>query len=238
MAGQGLLLRTEPGFSLPAFERFTPPPPPSLVAARIEAASAPGDIVLDPFGRGGWVARAAIDHQRKGVSLESTPLDRLLAEIVLRPPDLRHLDAAVQALAASARRDSSLKASITDRFASRCTTCERPIVLDELTWSTDQQDAGDGGDPETDPRLEGASATTVSGPRPILKHYRCRICRDQLGGGEQRQAPLSDQDLARALDDEGLSVRAELLERFPVLDGGEALETLLLDAIRRRSGSA
>ncbi len=99
--------------------------------------SAPGDIVLDLFGRGGWVARAAIDRQRKGVSLEGTPLDRLLAEIVLRPPDLRHLDAAVQALAASARRESSLKASITDRYASRCATCERPVILDEVTWSAE-----------------------------------------------------------------------------------------------------
>ena len=105
MVGRALLLRAEPGFSLPAFERFAPPPPPALVAARLDAGSGPGDIVLDMFGRGGWIARAAIDRQRKAVSLETTPLDRLLAEIVLRPPDLRHLDAAVQALAASARRD-------------------------------------------------------------------------------------------------------------------------------------
>src|SRR6185369_17594905 len=94
MAGRALLLRAEPGFSLPAFERFAPPPPPALIAARIDAASQPGDIVLDLFGRGGWIARAAIDGQRKGISLEGTALDRLLAEIVLRPPDLRHLDAA------------------------------------------------------------------------------------------------------------------------------------------------
>ncbi len=223
MAGQGLLLRTEPGFSLPAFERFTPPPPPSLVAARIESGSVPGDIVLDPFGRGGWVARAAIDQQRKGVSLESTPLDRLLAEIVLRPPDLRHLDAAVQALAASARRDSSLKASITDRYASRCTTCARPIVVDELTWVVEEPSDTDS---STRDDAEDAPERT---PRPILKHYRCRICRDQLGGSEQRQAELDDQDIARALDQEGVSVREQLLERFPVLEGGEALPDELLD---------
>src|SRR3954452_1789552 len=143
MAGRALLLRAEPGFSLPAYERFAPPPPPALVAAPIDAASAPGDVVLDLFGRGGWVARSAIDHQRKAVTLESTALDRLLAEIVLRPPDLRHLDAAIQALAASARGDARLKASITDRYASRCATCDRPVVLDELTWSGEP--AGDDG---------------------------------------------------------------------------------------------
>src|SRR5450759_1575546 len=132
MAGRSLLLRAEPGFSLPAFERFAPPPPPALLAARLDAGSGPGDIVLDLFGRGGWVARAAIVRQRKAVSFETAPLDRLLAEIVLRPPDLRHLDAAVQALAASARRESSLKSSISDRYASRCGTCDRPVSYTHL----------------------------------------------------------------------------------------------------------
>src|SRR3954466_9346755 len=188
MSGRALLLRAEPGFSLPAYERFAPPPPPALVAARIDAASAPGDIVLDLFGRGGWVARSAIDHQRKAVTLESTALDRLLAEVVLRPPDLRHLDAAVQALGASARRESSLRSSINDRYASRCATCDRPLVLDELTWAVEA------------PTGEG----TAVEPRPIRKHYRCVVCRDQLGGGEQRQAPPDHDDLARARDPDGL----------------------------------
>ena len=212
MAGRALLLRAEPGFSLPAYERFAPPPPPALVAARLDAASAPGDIVLDLFGRGGWVARSAIDHQRKAVTLESTALDRLLAEVVLRPPDLRHLDAAIQALAASARRESSLKTSITDRYASRCATCDRPVILDELTWSTEPADDGH-----------------PAGPRPVRKHYRCPVCRDQLGGGEARHAPVDPTDIRRALDEEGNEVRATLRDRFPILEGGETLPDELLD---------
>ena len=213
MAGRALLLRAEPGFSLPAFERAVPPPPPELVNARVDAGSAPGDIVLDPFGRGGWVARAAIDRQRKAVSLEASALDRLLAEVVLRPPDLRHLDAAIQALAASARRETSLKQWISDRYSSRCATCDRPIVLDEVTWAAESNDA------------DGQPA----GPRPIRKHYRCPVCRDQLGGGEQRQAPLDAGDLRRALDQEGSEARERLRDRFPVLEGGEHLADELLD---------
>ncbi len=213
MAGRSLLLRAEPGFSLPAWERLAPPPPPSLVAARLEAASAPGDIVLDPFGRGGWIARAAIDRQRRAVSLEGTALDKLLAEVVLRPPDLRHLDAAVQALAASARRETSLKAWITNRFASRCATCDRPVILDEVTWTAEGTDA------------DGRPA----GPRPTRKHYRCPVCRDQLGGGESRQAPLDAADVARALDQDDDNSRPMLRDRFPALDGGEALADELLD---------
>ena len=214
MVGRALLLRAEPGFSLPAFERFAPPPPPAMVAARLDASSSPGDIVLDMFGRGGWIARAAIDRQRKAVSLETTPLDRLLAEIVLRPPDLRHLDAAVQSLAASARRDSSLKASISDRFASHCATCDRPVILDEVTWAAESVDE------------DGRPA----GPQPVRKHYHCRICRDQLGGAELRQAPVDAQDVAlAATDPDEADARARLRERFPVLDGGEALPDELLD---------
>ena len=214
MVGRALLLRAEPGFSLPAFERAAPPPPPALVDARLDAGSAPGDIVLDPFGRGGWVARAAIDRQRKAVSLESGALDRLLAEVVLRPPDLRHLDAAIQALAASARRETSLKASIADRYASRCATCDRPIVLDEVTWAVESTDE------------DGRPA----GPRPIRKHYRCPVCRDQLGGGEPAPGARSmPPDVERAVDTEGSEIRDRLLDRFPVLEGGELLGHELLD---------
>jgi hypothetical protein len=224
MAGRALLLRAEPGFSLPAFERFAPPPPPALVAARLEASSQPGEIVLDLFGRGGWVARAAIDTQRKGISLESSALERLLAEIVLRPPDLRHLDAAVQALGASSRGETSLKASIADRFASRCATCDRPVVLDEVVWTA-----------------EGRSEDGATRPaEPVRKHYRCAVCRDQLGGGEQRQAPLDHDDVARARSTEGIEVRGPLAARFPVLEGGEDLprELLALHTARQLSALA
>lgn len=212
MAGRSLLLRAEPGFSLPAWERLSPPPPPALIAARLETASEPGQIILDPFGRGGWIARAAIDHQRKAVSLEGTALDRLLADVVLRPPDLRHLDAAVQALAASARRETSLKAWIGNRFASRCATCDRPVILDEVTWTAEAADE------------QGRPAA-----RPTRRHYRCPVCRDQLGGGESRQAPLDPADIDRALDQDDDGAGARLRDRFPYLEGGESLPDELVD---------
>ncbi len=96
MSGRASPSDNEPGFSLPAFERAAPPPPPALVASRIDLYSSAGDVVADLFGRGGWVARAAVDRQRRAISLESSPLTRVLADVVLRPPDVRHLDAAFQ----------------------------------------------------------------------------------------------------------------------------------------------
>ena len=85
--------------ALPIFSRLAPALPPSILAARIVMASAPDDVVVDLFGRGGWVARTAVALGRRAVSIESSPLTRLLADVVVRAPDLRHLDAAFQAVA-------------------------------------------------------------------------------------------------------------------------------------------
>ena len=215
MAGRASLVRAEPGFSLPFFDRLAPAPPPALVIARIEAFTSPGDIVLDLHGRGGWVAHAAIARQRPTVSLESSPLTRLLAELVLRPPDLRHLDAAFQAMSASPRRQSSLKVAVGELFATRCPTCERMLTADEFIWA---------GTPSGE---EGESADAG----PARKYYRCPICRGQRGGADQRTAPLDEDDLerARSLPEDADIARGRLRDRFPVVEGGTAIVDGLLD---------
>ncbi len=211
MTGRGPL-SAQTAYSLPIYDRIAPAPSPTLVAARIDLHTGPGDVVVDLFGRGGWVARAAVDRQRRTVCLESSPLTRMLAEVVLRPPDVRHLDAAFQGLAASPRRESSLKVSIGDLFATRCPTCGRMLVADEFTWSVDDE--------------AGVAGRT----RPVLRHYRCTVCRDQRGGSEQRQAPLDADDQRRVAADVGAdAMRALLIARFPAIDGAERLPDELLD---------
>ena len=241
MAGRASLVRAEPGFSLPFFDRLAPPPPPALVAARIETHTKPGDVVLDLAGRGGWVGRAAVDRQRRAVSLESTPLTRLLAELVLRPPDLRHLDAAFQAMGASPRGQTSLKVAVGEPFATRCATCGRALPLDEVVWPT----AG-GADDVTavapPPAPVAPPERTAGGPsarrsaggdrdHPVArKFYACPVCRGQRGG-EQRSAPLDDLDLqrARTTPPDHDAARARLADRFPHVDGGAELVDSLLD---------
>ena len=217
MAGPDLLLHGAPGFSLPAFERLAPAPSPEALAQRIEAQSSPGDVVVDLFGRGGWVARAALDRQRRACTFESTPLTRLLAEIVLRPPDIRHLDAAFQVIATSPSGSTTLKAALGELFATQCATCGRTVVADELIWEGEAAEAGHPAEPG---RRSG---------RPIRKHYRCSICRDQLGGSEQRNAPVDEADIARASELEEHSRAWKIIhERFPVLDGNTVLVDQLL----------
>ncbi|HET7028524.1 MAG TPA: hypothetical protein VFI28_12595 [Candidatus Limnocylindrales bacterium] len=189
------------GPTLPLFERLAPPPPIAPLAARIEALTAAGDVVVDLHGRGGWVARTAIDRQRRALSIEMEPLTRLLAELVLRPPDLRHLDAAFTAVGTAPRGETSVRAWIADRWSTRCPTCERVVVLDELVWEQ----------PSVEP--DGL-------PEPVRRTFRCPVCRDEHGGGETRHAPSDEADRARArdpLDDAAAAaVRDRLLERFPV----------------------
>lgn len=202
----------QPGYALPVFDRLAPAPSPGVIGARIDHHTGPGDVVADLFGRGGWVARAAIDRQRRTVSLEATPLNRMLAEVVLRPPDVRHLDAAFQGLAASPRRESSLKVSIGDLFATRCATCGRTLVIDEVIWAVDDE------------------AGIAGRMRPVARHYRCSVCRDQRGGSELRQSPLDVDDLKRVAADVGAdAMRASLLTRFPAIAGAERLPDELLD---------
>jgi hypothetical protein len=223
MAGRAPLVRAEPGFSLPFFDRLAPPPLPGLVAARIEALSKPGDIVLDLAGRGGWVGRAAVDRQRRAVSLESTPLTRLLAELVLRPPDLRHLDAAFQAMSASPHGQTSLKVAVGEPFATRCATCGRSLPLDEVIWPTAE---GPDARPD-DPAAAGADGE----PRPrARKLYACPVCRGARGSSQQT-AGLDPADIerARSIPPDHGAVRRRLAERFPVVEGGGGLVDALLD---------
>jgi len=256
MAGRLLLSQAEPGFTLPVFERLAPPPPPGLLAARLEANSAPGDIVADLHARGGWTARVAIDRQRRAFSLEVSPLTRLLAEVVLRPPDLRHLDAAFNGLAASPRGESSLKLSIGELFATHCATCGRSTVAEELVWSSRRPEVGGG--TEREPRGDDAAGEDSAGEAPageapageapagdepsaavvmrsaaetvpVRKHYRCTVCRDQQGGGEHRTAEPDEADLRRARREVGAATaRKRLRERFPVPDGGDGLVRAIL----------
>ena len=170
------LIRPNPGPQLPAFERFAPPPPENVVVAELAARTAPGDVVIDLHGRGGWVARNAIGALRRVYSCESTALTRLLAEVVMRPPDLRHFDAGISTLATHPRGDVELRRALEQPFTSRCPTCGRPVVVEEFIW---EQDAADPG-------------------APTRKSFRCSFCRANSAAGELRVEPVDEQDIAAA----------------------------------------
>ena len=204
------LIRPNLGPQLPVFERFAPPPPDNVVAAELAARTAPGDVVIDTHGRGGWIARNAIAALRRVYALESTALTRLLAEVVLRPPDLRHFDAGLSTVATVPRGEVELRRRIEQLFTSRCPTCGRPVVVQEFIWD-------------------------VGAEEPRLKVFRCSFCREQARTNEPRVAAVDDDDIKLARKTDGKAARIDLRQRFPVLDSGRGLPDELLNLYTPRT---
>ncbi|MFO1541537.1 MAG: hypothetical protein ACKOTZ_14030 [Chloroflexota bacterium] len=203
------LIRPRKGPSLAALERLAPAPSADLVAAEIEARTGTGDIVLELHGRGGWVARSAVDRLRRAYTIESSALTGLLAELVLRPPDLRHLDATMAALANASRGGTGLRSSIEQAFQTSCPDCGNPARIEELVWE--------------------AEADVPS--RRLVRCPHCRIPR-----GELRPVALSPEDRARARAIAAESTaRDQLLGRFPIPSPDHALPGELLDLYTPRA---
>ena len=201
--GRELPARMAATLTLPVFDRLAPPHANPALPAAIEAGSGPDDVVVDLAGRGGWVARAALALGRRALSIETSPLTRLLADVVVRPPDLRHLDAAFQGVGSAPLGTSSLRVWITERFATRCPTCGRTLAAEEFTW---------------EPPAGGGDAV------PVRRAFRCAACLDRRGrGNELRHAApeAADLDLAGAFTVDA-AVREELRRRFPVRGMGAA----------------
>jgi hypothetical protein len=195
------------------------------VAAQIEAWTRPGEVVLDLNGRGGWIARAAIAAQRCAADFESLSLTRQLADVVVRPPDVRHLEAAARAISVRPLGEATVRKTIDDLFGSTCPDCKRPVVLEWLVWEPGEAGATAGpGAPAT-----AAPAGAAVAERPVRREYRCEKCQ-KAGGPELRQAEPTADDLARAafsaLPDEA---RENLRKRFPTPHPNDRLPDQLID---------
>jgi hypothetical protein len=218
---------------LPAFERLAAPAPSEDLVAQIEAWTKPGDAVLDIDGRGGWVARAAIAEQRLVADFETWPLTRLLAEVVLRPPDVRQIDAAAAGIAATRLSGSTVRRTIDAMFAGTCPSCGRPVTLDAMVWEpvpigppVGPPAAESPAAPVKGTRRRSRAAPTPPLPmfrftpeeslRPLATEYPCPRCHEQLGGAETRHADPAAGDvvLAQSVHSSG-PVREAMRSRFP-----------------------
>ncbi|MDQ3447829.1 MAG: hypothetical protein M3432_01455 [Chloroflexota bacterium] len=206
------LIRPHRGPVLPAFERLAPPPPENLVAAEIEARTSGGDVVIELHGRGAWIARGAVNRLRRAYDVESLALTRLQAELVLRPPDLRHLDAALDGLAIHPRGTTGVRQAILEPFTSTCATCGRPVIVEEYLWDA------------------GATA-------PSRKSYRCDGCGDRSRSAEGRTVAVDADDIRRAqhMTRAANSSRERLRGRFPAPEPGHPLPGQLLDLYTPRT---
>jgi hypothetical protein len=209
---------------LPALDGLAPPAPHADLVAQIEARTRPGDAVLDLDGRGGWVARAAIAEQRRAVELETWPLTRLLADVVIRPPDVRQIDLAAHGLTATAFAGSSAKRALGALWASTCPTCGRPVTLDAMVWEVvpgPDSPAGSRSRPRARTRpdvpvLPAMAFRPEESLRPVAREFRCDTCHEKQGGPELRRAEALGSDLTLAESIPSSSpVREALRQRFP-----------------------
>ena len=197
------------GPRLSAFERLAPSPDMAAVRAQIESRTKAGDVVLELHGRGGWITRVAIDDLRRSFTIETTALTRLVAEVVLRPPDLRHFDAAVSGIAVDARgMEGGLRAAIEASYASRCPGCGNTVTVSEFIWD--------------------AEATDPSG-----RTFSCSRCRDSRA--EKRPIAVEPDDLYRARAVDAEAAREVLRSRFPTPEAGHALPDELVDLFPPRA---
>ena len=158
----------EPGLanvpSLPFFERLAPPAVAAEFVAAIQTWTKTGEIVLDLNGRGGWVARAAIAEQRRAADFETWPLTRLLADVTLRPPDIRQLDKAVAAIANAPLGGTTVRKTIESLYASTCPRCGKQVILEAMVWQPVPKPAAGTPAPKKKPRKPtGGSSGAGSG---------------------------------------------------------------------------
>lgn len=188
---------------LPALERLAPIPDLAALQAELEAHTKSGDVVLELHGRGGWVTRTAIDDLRRAFAIESSALTRLVAEIVLRPPDLRHLDAAVSGIAVDARgMEGGLRSAIEAGYASRCPGCGNTVTVSEYIWE-------------------------AGGSEPLRRTFSCPRCHD--GRSEKRPVEVEPDDRYRARSVDATAAREALRARFPAPMAEHPLPDELVD---------
>ena len=148
---------------------------------------------------------------RRVYSCESTALTRLLAEVVLRPPDLRHFDAGLShARDTSARRRRAQPRASSRCSPRRCPTCGRPVVVEEYIWEVgarQRRRARSSAARSAASRHAPASRASRRSTRHDISRARARLGRDRprrlapdpaprgspMPSDPKRRAPLPDE---------------------------------------------
>jgi hypothetical protein len=105
-------------------------PPLSVAHAYIEALTAPGDLVIDPFGTTPNIARAALALNRRAIVIQSNPLWAWLARTLATLPPPAEITAALTRLGDLPKDDVSLRAHINQLYATPCANCHQLTPAD------------------------------------------------------------------------------------------------------------
>ncbi len=148
---------------------------PATVAEQyIDALTAEGDLVVDPFACLPTVARAAHARGRRAIAVESNPLWAWLANAVATLPPAQEIDAALARLGDTLKDEAPLRVHISQLYQTLCAACRQSTAADYFIH------AREGG--------------------PILRHYTCAHC----GEARDDPATEEDLKRAEAFDAHGM----------------------------------
>lgn len=109
---------------------FLRAPPISVVEKYIDALTAPGDLVIDPFGTTPNVARAALALGRRAIIVEANPLWAWLSRAMASLPSESEINAALVRLGDTIKDDVSLRAHINQLYTTTCAACGKSTPAD------------------------------------------------------------------------------------------------------------
>ncbi|HEX7593233.1 MAG TPA: hypothetical protein VF429_03605 [Anaerolineae bacterium] len=148
---------------------------PATVAEKyIDALTAEGDLVVDPFACLPTVARVAHARGRRAIAVESNPLWAWLARAMATLPPAQEIDAALARLGDTLKDETPLRVHINQLYQTICAACRQPTAADYFIH------ARDGG--------------------PIQRHYTCAHC----GETRDDPATEEDLKRAAAFDAHGM----------------------------------
>ncbi len=112
---------------------YLQPPAANVVAQYIETLTAPGDLVIDPFGVTPTIARVAFALGRRAISVESNPLWSWFARAMATPPTLATLNPALTRLGDALKDNAPLRVHLTQIYATTCAACGALTPADYFT---------------------------------------------------------------------------------------------------------
>ncbi len=121
---------TRPG----VLRRWAAPLPSAWVTAVIEAATRPGDLVVDPFCQGDTVVRAALRLGRSVAATDFNPVQTLAARAAAAPPAPQTLGRATLRLSEVAKVNRPLHEHIRGLYMTRCPECREETPAESFTW--------------------------------------------------------------------------------------------------------
>lgn len=148
--------------------RYRPPELGDAAAEFVSQLTAPGDLVLDLFCRGGGVVRAVVQLGRRALGIGINPIGLLIAALELRPPpSAQALSAAFTRLTEMPKGDQPLRRHLNDLYRARCPACGADGLAEWFAWDREAN-------------------------YPYAKAVRCPRC------GDVQEGPTDEEDIAGA----------------------------------------